>query len=391
MMQPIVSREQLQKFIQSYLYQIKEMTAKYPSIERGLLFPEYLSYCFHVKGYISKTHGVAIEFVEPTGEWEANNWKIDIEEVNERIENFVLPLIPEGENGFFEIAGEGNVLEDLNLITDEFFIKYREVVKTLSKATNLLGRNIGWFVRVKSGDVKLIDIGIACRINEQDILKKIKFLWIIGTNSEEFFSENIAKYHATQDVQRYLTRLIPKIPISLLMESIEYYYQLVRKKEVAEEEILKFLLNHPFMLSLDVEQLLYKPKLSEEYIPDFIIKTSKRKFLVVEVEHPQVRLFTKRMDETKELRKARTQIEEYLSFIRNNLLYLRTKYPELSAENVQGLIVIGLSNTLTEKEKQRLNQLNYTFKDYQVKTFDELAEELITFLKNLGIRYGPFG
>jgi hypothetical protein len=365
------------------------MTAKYPFIERGLLFPEYLSYCFYVKGYISKTHGVAIEFVEPTGEWEANNWKIDIEEVNERIENFVLPLIPEGENGFFEIAGEGTVLEDLNLITDEFFIKYREVVKTLSKATNLLGRNIGWFVRVKSGDVKLIDIGIACRINEKDILKKIKFLWIIGTNNVDFFSENIAKYHATQDVQRYLTRLIPKIPISLLMESIEYYYQLVRKKEVTEEEILKFLLNHPFILSLDVEQLLYKPKLSEEYIPDFIIKTSKRKFLVVEVEHPQARLFTKRMDETKEFRKARTQMERYLSFIRNNILYLRTKYPELSVENLQGVIVIG--STLTEEEKQRLNQLNYTLKDYQVKTFDELAEVLVTFLKNLGVRYGPFG
>jgi hypothetical protein len=97
------------------------------------------------------------------------------------------------------------------------------------------------------------------------------------------------------------------------------------------------------------------------------------------------------MDETKELRKARTQMEEYLSFIRNNILYLRLKHPELSVENLQGLIVIGLDSTLTEEEKRRLSQLNYTLKDYQVKTFDELAEVLVTFLKNLGIRYGPFG
>jgi hypothetical protein len=246
-------------------------------------------------------------------------------------------------------------------------------------------------VRVKSGDIKLINIGIACRIDGKDILKKIKFLWIIGTNNAEFFSENVAKHNATQDVQRYLTRLISKIPISLLMESIEYYNQLVHKKEITEEEILKFLLNHPFMLSLDIEQLLYKPKLSEEYIPDFIIKTSKKRFLVVEVEHPQARLFTKQMYETKELRKARTQMENYLSFIRNNILYLKSKYPELSVENLQGLIVIGLDSTLTEEEKQRLSQLNYTLKDYQVKTFDELAEVLVIFLKNLGIRYGSFG
>lgn len=391
MVHQIVSKDQLQKFVQGYLQQIKEMTAKYPSIERRLLFPEYLSFCFHVKGYISKTHGVAIEFIEPTGKWGTDNWKIDIEEVDERIENFVLPLIPKGENGFFEIAGEGNVLENLNLITDKFFVKYREIIETLSKATNLLGKNIGWFLRVKSGDVKLIDIGIACKINEKDILKKIKFLWIIGTNSEEFFSENVAKHHAIQDVQRYLTRLIPKIPTSLLMESIEYYNRLIYKEDITEEEVLKFLLNHPFMLSLDVEQILYKPNLSEEYIPDFIIKTSKRKFLVVEIEHPRIRLFTKQMDETKELRKARTQMERYLSFIRNNILYLREKYPELSVENLQGLIVIGLDSTLTEEEKQRLNQLNYTLKDYQVTTFNELAKTLITFLENLGVRYGPFG
>jgi hypothetical protein len=390
-MRQIVSKDQLHKFIQSYLQQIKEITTNYSSIERGLLFPEYLSYCFHVKGYISKTHGVAIEFVEPTGEWEADHWKIDIEEVDDRVENFVLPLIPKSNNGFFEIDGQDNVLENLNLITDNFFAKYKEVIITLSEATNLVGKDIGWFVRVKSGDVKLINIGIACRINDKDVMKKIKFLWIIGTNTAEFFSENVAKQHAIQDVQRYLTRLIPKIPISLLMESIEYYNQLVRKEEVAEEEILKFFSNHPFLLSLDCEQPFYKHKLSENYIPDFIIKTSRKKFLIVEVEHPRDKLFTKQMDETKELRRARTQMEEYLSFIRNNLLYLRTKYPELSAENVQGLIVIGLSNTLTEKERQRLNQLNYIFKDYQVKTFDELAEELITFLKNLGIRYGPFG
>jgi hypothetical protein len=387
----IVSKEQLQEFIQSYLQQIKEMTSKYPSsIERALLFPEYLSYCFRVKGYISKTHGVAIEFVESIGEWEADSWKIDVEEINERVEDFVLPLISGYENGFFEITGNDNIIDNLNLITDEFFAKYKEVVKTLSKAVNLLGRNIGWFVRVKGGDVKLIDVSIACITNGKDILKKIRFLWIIGTNSADFFSTDIAKHHATQDARRYLTRLIPKTPIPLLIESIEYYLQLVRRKEVTEEEILKFLLNHPFILALDVDQLMYKPRLSEKYMPDFIIKTSTDRFLVIEIELPQIRLFTKQMDETKELRRARTQMEEYLGFIRNNVLYLKSKYPKLSVEKLQGLIVVGLDSISSKEEKQRLEQLNYSLKDYQVKTFDELAKALITFLENLGARYGPF-
>jgi DNA-binding MarR family transcriptional regulator len=228
---------------------------------------------------------------------------------------------------------------------------------------------------------------------EEKIMKVIAFQIFdrgcgIITNATEF-SENVAKHHATQEVQGCSTSQIPKMSKSLSM-IIEYYNQLIHKEKITEEEILKFLLDHPLILSQDVEQILYKPNLSEEHIPDFMIKASNRKFLLVEIEHPQARLFTKQMDETKELRKARTQMERYLSFIRNNILYLREKYPDLSVENLQGLIVIGLDSTLTKEEKQRLNQLNYTLKDYQIKTFDELARALTTFLENLREQYDGF-
>jgi hypothetical protein len=83
-----------------------------------------------------------------------------------------LPLLSEGGSGFFEIEGEGNVIESLNLISEEFFFRHKEVIETLSKATNLLGKNIKWFIRVKSDDVKLVDMGIACTVNDKDILKK---------------------------------------------------------------------------------------------------------------------------------------------------------------------------------------------------------------------------
>jgi len=367
------------------------MILKYPPIERGLPFPEYISHCFYVKGYISRRHGVAIEFIEPTGEWEVDSWRVDIEETDERVEDIVLPLISEDREGFFEIAGEGIVIESLNLIDTEFFHKYKEIIQTLSKATNFLKKDPGWFVRVKAGDVKLIDVGVACIVNDVDVLKKIKFLWIIGTNNAIFFTENVARRHAISDVQRYLSRLIPRIPISLLLDTIKHYLKLIHSSGISEEEILQFLSNNPCILSLNIKQIEYKPKLGEGYIPDFLVETSTGEFVVIEVEHPQTKLFTRQMDETKELRRARTQIEEYLSFIRNNILYFKQRYPTLSVEKLKGLIVIGLSSSLNKKEKERLNCLNYTLKDYKVSTFDELAERLLAFLENLGVRYGPFG
>jgi len=369
------------------------MTKKYQSPERALLFPEYLSYCFHVKVIISKSHGVAIEFVDEVGNWESDNWEISVEETEERIENSVLPVISADGGGFFEVAGSNVVLENLNLITNDFYSKYKHVIEPLSRATNMIRTNSGWFIKVKDGgDVRLIDVGIACIINNEDIVRKIKFLWLIGTNCNEFFTIDRAREHATEDVRRYLGRLMPRVPLSLLFATLQHYLKVINAKNI-KEDIQKFLYYNPYIIELTAVHVEPKPKLSEKYIPDFLIETSFGEYLIVELEHPKAKLFTKEkgLPESRELRNAKAQIEKYLHFVRNNILYLKQKYPKLSVEKIRGMIIIGLSSTMDEDEKERLKQLNYNLRDYKIFTYDQLAQVVNAFLENLGIRYGPFG
>jgi len=389
-----VTEEQIRTFVQAYIDRLKEMTAKYKSPERALLFPDYLSHCFYVKAVISKTHGVAIEFVDKVGDWESDNWKISVEETEEGIESSVLPVISASGNGFFEIAGNNIVLENLNLITEDFYAKYKHIIDPLSRATNLIGRDFGWFIKVKDGgDVRLIDVGIARVINDMDIARKIKFLWMIGTNRSEFFTIDRAKKYAEEDVRRYLSRLIPKIPLSLLFATLQHYIKLINTENIKEEDLQKFLYYNPYIIELTAVQVEIKPKLSEKHIPDFLIEKSFGEYIIVELEHPHGKLFTreKRLPESRELRNAKAQIEKYLHFVRNNILYLKQKYPKLSVEKIQGMIIIGLSSTMDNDEKERLNQLNYNLKDYKIFTYDQLAQVVKAFLEKLGVRYGPFG
>jgi len=146
-------------------------------------------------------------------------------------------------------------------------------------------------------------------------------------------------------------------------------------------------------LQIGYSQVFSKLELSEKLIPDFIIKTATGSYVIVELEAPRARLFTRQrhLPESRELRAARAQMERYLSFVKNNVLYLRQRFPELSVERLQGLIIIGLSSNMTNEEKERLKQLNYLFKEYQIITYDELVSRMKNFLENLGVRYGLFG
>ena len=152
----------------------------------------------------------------------------------------------------------------------------------------------------------------------------------------------------------------------------------------------EFLKEHPFLLRLDYELVDPKPQLSSDIIPDFIIKTHRGEYIVIELEHPKKRLFTtdEYLSEYKDLKNAKAQIEKYLDFIRNQIGCLRSKYSDISAEKIRGLLLIGLSSDLTDKEKERLKRINARLMDYEIKTYDELIESLRQFLRNLGGKYG---
>jgi len=116
------------------------------------------------------------------------------------------------------------VIEGLNIISEDFYKRYKDLIGVLSRATNIIAKhNLGYIVKVISGDVKLIDTSIAYMEKGQYKVRKIPFLWILGTNDRDQFKRDIAEAYAVQDFQRYLYRLAPHIPIEVLLHIVEEY------------------------------------------------------------------------------------------------------------------------------------------------------------------------
>jgi len=388
----MVTRDVLRDFISAYWSKLHELASQirqsYPTIDLNLVFPRFMIEPFYVRGVISRRHGVAIEFVQP-----ANEVIIEVVETDKEVEEVVLPRLSDGDEPVFRVEGSFVEIEDLNIISEDFYRKYKDLVDSLTRATNIIVESrLGYVVKVISGDVRLIDVSIAYIEGGQYKVRKIQFLWIFGTNDKDQFRREVAEAYAIRDFQRYLYKLAPRIPIEVLLYVVDEYDKLITRENVREEEILDFLYHNPFILVPDCVRIEKKPPLNHEHVPDFIVQTSTGYFIVVELESPRKRLFTKEkgFPEHKDLKDARAQIERYLEFVKNNILYLKQRYPDITAEKVHGLLVIGLKSSMTKGEINRLKALNSHLHDYEIVTYDELSDRIKTLAKLLLARFGLY-
>lgn len=291
------------------------------------------------------------------------------------------------------ITGKGHSLRNINVITEDFYLKYKKIIEVLSRGVNFKIRGFGQFIRVRRGDVKLVDMAFACLLEGKDWLRRTKFLWIFGENSSTRFSPEIADELAKREYKEIISKAITKVPVHILLGTLSEYQKVLDRKDLIEEDMQKFLEKNPVLISVDYKKIYPKFKLGEKYIVDFLIQTSDLHYILVEIENPNDPLYTKEKlpKQDKELREADSQMKEYLSYVKNNILYLRNRLPELNVEKVTGLIIIGRSSRLTKKQLEKLERDNSQTIGYKILTYDELATKMRTFLENLGIRYSPFG
>jgi len=357
--------------------------------QKVLLLPEYLSKPYEITGIISKSHGVAIEFTNPS-----KRMSIKIRHDHRPIEQVVLPKISDSNKVFLAAKGSHTKLRNLNIITTSFFKRHKIIIQGLSRGSNLvINFPIGRFVKVSPhGDIRLVDVAFACLSEGKEIVRRPKFLWIFGGNSSKLFSPETARQAATNDYNEVISGALARIPVHMLLGTLSAYEELLDKEEIPEKEIQQFLENNRVLLSIDFNKVHPKYRLGEKFVVDFLVETSDLLYTLVEIEKPSDDLYTKERPpkQSKKLREADAQIKEYLSYFHNNILYLQKDLPSLTSEKIRGMIVIGRRSRLSDGQKRRLEQDNAHAVEYKIITFDDLATKLKTFLENLGIRYSPF-
>jgi len=168
-------------------------------------------------------------------------------------------------------------------------------------------------------------------------------------------------------------------------EKIMDEYAMLLEKKAEEYEFQLFFERNPNFINAKVVESFPKKSFGGELIPDFVIKQNDKKYMIVEIEKPNVKLFNKEGAPSHELVHAQQQIRDYMSWAIEEKEYLRKRGCKgISVNNVIGLLLIGDSSGFTQVEHTNLERINAeVITKYQIKTFDMLLNENKIIIKNL--------
>lgn len=190
----------------------------------------------------------------------------------------------------------------------------------------------------------------------------------------------LARNRAEADVQTFinahrlgLENLQPSIArssvIARLSELVDEFARLL-DQDPTEEDLQRYLEQNRILLGPTAKRILPKHRFGAEYISDFVVEKDEGEYLLVELEHPGHRLFTKTSDPTRELRHGISQVETWQQWIAENLSYARSNLPGVSSPD--GLVVIGRRRDLTVPARKALRRTNAALQGISVVTYDRL-------------------
>ena len=378
----------MEHFVRSYLDAYNSLTEKLTVDKKRLILPKYLFEKCQIDICISKINGVSIKFI-PNQKKES----MKFEDTNLPIEDRVLPsLSNKGKDCFFVVDGARNIVKNLNLIERSVYERNRQFIEQLARSTNLVMDNPIRFIELLSGDLKLIDCTLAYTERGKDKVENINCLWLFATNNSTFFSKENAELIARLEYEQLTSALTSWVPIRTLAELLSDFKGLIDNKNTTEPDMQDFFKKHWIFLDILAKMVFPKFDMGGVYIPDFIVETSDNRYILVEIESPNVELYTKEKSprQAEKLREADTQIKDYYSYALNHIDLLKDKLPFLTAEKVKGLIIIGKSKSLSEIQKLKLEKDRASNKNHDLLTYDELYEGIKTFLDNIGLKYTQF-
>jgi hypothetical protein len=378
MQMPVITRSELEIFINAYLKKFSELTFGLSKEQKDLLLPRYLIEKCEIIATVSRSKGVSIRF-----NITKNRESFEFQNTEKSIEDEVLPSLS-GKGCFFRVSdGKSQSFYNRNLITQEFYDKHKDFIDTLARGSNFFLKEEK-IAEIASGDLELVDCALAFCKNGKDVLDKFDCLWLFSSNQSQDFSREKAELLATMKYSRLTSILVPQ-PIQNLTSNLTEYKKLIGDEKTTEPKMQTFFKNNWLLLKIAAIRALSKPILDHDQIPDFVIEMPNSRCIIVEIKSPKAKLCTrgKRPIPSYSLRKAQSQIESYLDYVQDYKNNVRRNLPDsVKLEETKGLIVIGKMSTLSDDQKKTLDKERHG-KNYEIVTYDELFLEVNSLLENI--------
>ena len=167
---------------------------------------------------------------------------------------------------------------------------------------------------------------------------------------------------------------------SYFEEKISELKDIVNSDNTNESTLQTFLESNFWIWGFEYSQAIPKQQLGEKYQIDFLLMRIDGVSEIVELERSNLKLFTKKMDLTKELTLALRQVRDYQSYCLRNYNYLSSE-SKVDIFAPKGHVIIGNNISMTEIEK--LRELNNSLSNIEVYTYDFLITKAESFVSNL--------
>jgi len=168
------------------------------------------------------------------------------------------------------------------------------------------------------------------------------------------------------------------------------FESLLNKPGVREEEIKQFLKSESSRLIFGLEciRLHTEHQFGAEFQADFVLEYPERRYVIVEIENPNQRLYTKRGDPTASLSHARQQVEDWQQWLEEYNHYAQKRLP--GCVSPEGLVIIGRRGSLTLADQSRLARSNINTRGrLTIRTYDDLLESARAVVTNLEATQPP--
>jgi hypothetical protein len=159
-----------------------------------------------------------------------------------------------------------------------------------------------------------------------------------------------------------------------LFNILDKYKQIISEENFDERVIHRYLRDHPVLLFPTKKRLIYEYGLVEDgnlvHKIDFVIEKTTERYVLVELENPKHRIFTKGGDYTAQVNHAERQVEDWILFLRRNPDSVEADLPGLVAP--EGMVIIGRSAKFSLRDRQRIRIHNEKH-NIKLHTYDDLA------------------
>ena len=167
-----------------------------------------------------------------------------------------------------------------------------------------------------------------------------------------------------------LIRVLSAGSISVSTALLDRFEELIGAN-LREEEYQSYLKEHPILLDPLAAEVIPKHRLGDDHITDFVIRRHDGRYLVVEIEKPQDRIFTKAGEFSSQFTHALGQVLDFQGWVAEENGYARKKLPHI--ENPRGLLVMGKRVDLEASHERKLRRWNANSNSIDVMTFDDLV------------------